>query len=483
MQRSPIFTKLFSGFTVTGGHGISRGPDPIHRIGGAFFIENSKPIISSNIISGNQAGGSSAIAAEYSNPVISGNIIFGNRQFGAIIGLYVCSGDTPAIIEANNVGANFELPGDPEWCCSQHIGISYSDAIIRSNYIHDHFGFEAIGLQIRNSKVELFGNVFENLHFRECPLAEPQRCKIVEIRRSDVRVLNNTFRNCSTFNFCCLILSEADIYGPTPIVSGNVFENIVGPDGGGYGGAGILVLNCDALVSRNRFTNCAYGAIGISIWTQFPSCSVFVNENEFMGNDYDDLGQSVHQASAVGIATDGTGKAILTGNSFLDNQKIAVDLLYYGSDSLTYYMDAENNFWGDSTGPYHPTLNPTGQGDTIAGRVDFDPWLTENDIDNDNSPSSAIPQTFALLDPYPNPFNPGVTLPLSVTRPGVFKVEIFDLLGRLIWSNKERCSTGTYRIYWPGVDANGQTVAAGIYFARASSGTQITPARKLVLLK
>ncbi|MBU1936211.1 right-handed parallel beta-helix repeat-containing protein [bacterium] len=473
----------FSGFTVTGGHGISRGPDPIYRIGGAFFVENSKPVVSSNIISRNQAGGSSAIAAEHSNPVISSNLIYGNRQFGAIIGLYVCSGDTPAIIEANNVGANFELPGDPESCCSQHIGVDYSDVIIRSNYIHDHLGFEAIGLRIRNSKVELSGNVFENLHFRECPLSEPQRCEIVEIRRSEVKVLDNTFLNCSTFERCCLILSEADIYGPTPIVSGNVFENIAGPDGGGYGGAGILVLNSDAFVSHNRFTNCAYGAIGISTWTQFPPCSVFVTENEFIGNDYDEL-PGVYQASAVNMLTDGTGKAFLSGNTFTDNQKIAVNILYEGSDSLTYFMEAEQNFWGDSSGPYHPILNPTGRGDTIAGRVDFDPWLIENEVDPKNRPSAPVPDGFMLLEPYPNPFNPGVMLPLSITRPGIFKIVVFDLLGRRIWEQTEQLSgVGIHRIYWPGIDSNGQTVTTGIYFARATSANQITHARKLVLLK
>jgi parallel beta-helix repeat protein len=41
----------------------------------------------------------------------------------------------------------------------------------------------------------------------------------------------------------------------------------------------------------------------------------------------------------------------------------------------TEYIDAEDNWWGDSTGPHHPLLNPGGQGDTVSDYVDFDPWI------------------------------------------------------------------------------------------------------------
>jgi parallel beta-helix repeat protein len=36
---------------------------------------------------------------------------------------------------------------------------------------------------------------------------------------------------------------------------------------------------------------------------------------------------------------------------------------------------AENNWWGDATGPYNATLNPTGTGNDVTDNVDFDPWL------------------------------------------------------------------------------------------------------------
>jgi len=36
---------------------------------------------------------------------------------------------------------------------------------------------------------------------------------------------------------------------------------------------------------------------------------------------------------------------------------------------------AQNNWWGDRTGPYHVTLNPNGKGDLVSNGVFFDPWI------------------------------------------------------------------------------------------------------------
>ncbi|MBD3366840.1 MAG: hypothetical protein GF405_01545 [Candidatus Eisenbacteria bacterium] len=63
------------------------------------------------------------------------------------------------------------------------------------------------------------------------------------------------------------------------------------------------------------------------------------------------------------------------------------DCLLYGNTSYGFYtnataaravQNAENNWWGDPTGPQHPTLNPGGLGNNVSDNVDFDPWLTGN---------------------------------------------------------------------------------------------------------
>jgi len=280
-------------------------------------------------------------------------------------------------------------------------------------------------------------------------------------------------------------LDEMPVYGGDIRVSGNLFENI--EDAWAlqtpYCGGALYLNTFRGTVSHNTFTQCNTGAIAIIMLNNTNPCSVLVTENTFLSNDTYNAHEGVHMASAIFIGTDVTGRCVLRGNSFIDNQKIALGLFYLDIDTPATLLDAEQNYWGDSTGPYHAELNPNGRGDTIAGRVDFDPWLLESGTEFEKHRSSSIPQTFALLDPYPNPFNPGVVLPLEVHRPGVFKIELYDVLGRRIWERTEHYSAGTYRIFWPGIDSNDRAVAAEIYFARASSGREVSPTRKLVLLK
>ncbi len=204
---------------------------------------------------------------------------------------------------------------------------------------------------------------------------------------------------------------------------------------------------------------------------------------EFVGN-YFESNQATSPAGAGALACIQPSHVLMRRNIIEFNDSLAVggEILV---DPLHRAVDAIENFWGHPSGPHHPVLNPDGLGNAAGDCVRFIPWLLEPPAGTDRPHApSPIPQTFVLLDPYPNPFNPGVTLPLSVTVPGDFKLEVFDLLGRLIWSHTERFTTsGIHRVYWPGIASDGRAIASGVYFARASTNTQSSPARKLVLLK
>ncbi|MCH8839009.1 MAG: fibronectin type III domain-containing protein, partial [Candidatus Marinimicrobia bacterium] len=50
----------------------------------------------------------------------------------------------------------------------------------------------------------------------------------------------------------------------------------------------------------------------------------------------------------------------------------------YNADN-TYIIDADSIWWGDPSGPYHPTQNPGGLGDSVNAFVDIIPFLTEPD--------------------------------------------------------------------------------------------------------
>ena len=65
------------------------------------------------------------------------------------------------------------------------------------------------------------------------------------------------------------------------------------------------------------------------------------------------------------------------GNPLVRNNEIEGNT-YYGilNTNDTTIIDAENNWWGDATGPKHSS-NPSGNGDIVSDYVDFDPWLDE----------------------------------------------------------------------------------------------------------
>ena len=97
---------------------------------------------------------------------------------------------------------------------------------------------------------------------------------------------------------------------------------------------------------------------------------------------------------------------------------------------------------------------------------------------------ATTPMTFALGANYPNPFNPATTIPLSVTAgAGDMSLTIYNVLGqpvRQVWNGP--LAAGDHRLAWDGRDAQGQSVAAGVYLVRLHQGEQ-TRLRKMVKLE
>ena len=91
-----------------------------------------------------------------------------------------------------------------------------------------------------------------------------------------------------------------------------------------------------------------------------------------------------------------------------------------------------------------------------------------------------LPQNFKLYQPYPNPFNPTITIrfniPVESLRPT--SLQIFNITGRLIEElvNGE-LAVGEHEIVW-----NANNHPSGVYFVRLESG-EFVENQKVVLLK
>lgn len=93
------------------------------------------------------------------------------------------------------------------------------------------------------------------------------------------------------------------------------------------------------------------------------------------------------------------------------------------------------------------------------------------------------PRDFQLHQNYPNPFNRGTIIEFSVAARSHITLEIFDLLGTRVGTLIESVyPVGRHRVSWDGLDADGKSVASGLYFYRLTSD-RAAAAGKMLLLK
>jgi hypothetical protein len=98
------------------------------------------------------------------------------------------------------------------------------------------------------------------------------------------------------------------------------------------------------------------------------------------------------------------------------------------------------------------------------------------------SSSGAAGDPIVLLRPHPNPFNPGVVIPLEVRVAGRARIDVLSVSGRRVATLVDRTlGAGTHEIVWDGLDDNGVPVGSGTYFLQLGNRTK--PAHKLTLVR
>ncbi|MBS7636095.1 right-handed parallel beta-helix repeat-containing protein [Candidatus Bathyarchaeota archaeon] len=186
-------------------------------------------------------------------------------------------------------------------------------------------------------------------------------------------------------------------YGATAHVVGNeVFNCTV--NNPYWAATGILVVDTsDVVVENNYVEGCDIGIGAVdfpgsiygSPWDYHTLSNVLIKGNTLIGNTWQ-----------VDISNDAKNVTLIC-NNILNAKEDGIDVWSYegagvaptdikinynnivgsGSyglwvgDDVEETVDARYNWWGDPTGPYHPTLNPTGLGDNVSGNANFEPWL------------------------------------------------------------------------------------------------------------
>jgi len=104
--------------------------------------------------------------------------------------------------------------------------------------------------------------------------------------------------------------------------------------------------------------------------------------------------------------------------------------------------------------------------------------------------SSDIPNSYELLNNYPNPFNPSTNIQYGLPHQSNVTLAVYSLLGQEVRSLASGVqNAGSYRVTWNGKDNNGAQMSSGVYFFRLyaqpldGNAQPIVRTNKMMLLK
>ena len=255
------------------------------------------------------------------------------------------------------------------------------------------------------------------------------------------------------------------VYIVDPYAMTTVRENLIAMNTADYGG-GITcyyVMNPMLRIANNTVTMNTADSTGGGIWCELSS-SPIIDSCTISDNAGDGIFCHNHSSPLIIYCN-------ITGNL-----GFAVR-----NDDPTALVAAENNWWGDATGPFHQVTNPTGLGDTVSDYVDFDPWQTMPGVHEfPPSPLAAI-----FLQVNPNPFRKLTTVSFSMGhRAERIAIDLYDAAGRPVNSfDLGSCIMDhVSAVSWDGTDAAGNRLPAGVYFLRLTAG-EFSAVTKVVLTR
>jgi glucose/arabinose dehydrogenase len=95
---------------------------------------------------------------------------------------------------------------------------------------------------------------------------------------------------------------------------------------------------------------------------------------------------------------------------------------------------------------------------------------------------AALPAGLQLAQNYPNPFNPSTTIRFDLPAAGDVELTVYDVLGRRVTDLARGWhEAGAWRATWDGRDAQGRSVAAGVYHYRLRAGGEVLTQRMILV--
>jgi len=95
-----------------------------------------------------------------------------------------------------------------------------------------------------------------------------------------------------------------------------------------------------------------------------------------------------------------------------------------------------------------------------------------------------VPDSYALMNNYPNPFNPTTTIRFLMPESNEVTIKVFDIQGQLVKTliGNKNYEAGDHSVVWDASNESGQHVASGMYIYQMQAGS-FRKVGKMVLMK
>ena len=198
---------------------------------------------------------------------------------------------------------------------------------------------------------------------------------------------NNTITDCQVG----IIFNNADASAAGNIVSGRTV-GLIGiyaePNAAGDWTASFVANAVSGVKDTGNYEN---AAIGANTYDSGATLEVTIEDNHLAGGgatDADGISIGIEGAdgSIVAAITNNTisgweygirldGALVDAASSYANNNDIFDNDVFGVYNGGTGTLNATCNWWGDASGPRHPTANPHGEGDDVSDKVVFTPWV------------------------------------------------------------------------------------------------------------
>ena len=121
---------------------------------------------------------------------------------------------------------------------------------------------------------------------------------------------------------------------------------------------------------------------------------------------------------------------------------------------------------------------------TIDGLEGDEVGITLSDPGAAKAVVETKPESFALANNYPNPFNPTTTIQYALPQAADVELTVYNVFGQVVRTLvAEYQSAGRYAVEWDATNDSGHSLSSGMYLYRLQAGEEFLEVKKMLLLK